>query len=66
MSIKAILEMIPESNFLRIHRSFIVAKSQVVSFTKQDVMLKDLKSTVIPIGRLYAEQTYVALSSISI
>lgn len=63
MSIKAILEMLPELNFLRIHRSFIVAKSQIASFSKQNVVLKDSKSTTIPIGRLYAEQSYATLSN---
>ncbi|MFI3321830.1 MAG: LytTR family DNA-binding domain-containing protein [Rikenellaceae bacterium] len=65
MSIKAILEMLPKSNFLRIHRSFIVAKSQVASFSKQNVVLKDFKYTVIPIGRLYADQSYAALSNVN-
>ncbi|MFI3304294.1 MAG: LytTR family DNA-binding domain-containing protein [Rikenellaceae bacterium] len=64
MSIKAILEMLPESHFLRVHRSFIVAKSQIASFSKQSVVLKDLKSTAIPIGRLYAEQCYSELTMV--
>ncbi|MFR9499744.1 MAG: LytTR family DNA-binding domain-containing protein [Rikenellaceae bacterium] len=62
MSIKAILEMLPETHFLRVHRSFIVAKSRIASFSKQSVVLNDSKATTIPIGRLYAEQCYAELA----
>ncbi|MFI3262792.1 MAG: LytTR family DNA-binding domain-containing protein [Rikenellaceae bacterium] len=63
MSIKAIMEMLPKSIFVRTHRSFIVSKSQIASFSRQNVILKDSKPTVIPVGRLYAEQCYTELTT---
>lgn len=52
--LKNICAMLPESDFLRIHRSFIVSRSKIRSFSKQEVFLSD--STSLPIGRQYAAE----------
>ncbi len=61
MSIKSFVELLPRSEFMRIHRSFAISKSHVASFTKQSVTLRDNKGTTIPVGRNYAEELYTAL-----
>lgn len=45
-------EMLAKNNFLRIHRSFIVAKDKVDAFTATDV---EVSGKQIPIGRSYKE-----------
>lgn len=51
--ISALEEKLPESLFLRIHRSFIVSKNKVSAFTPSSV---ELGGKVLSIGRLYKEQ----------
>ncbi|MES1159182.1 MAG: response regulator transcription factor, partial [Bacteroidota bacterium] len=45
-------ELLSQNNFLRIHRSFIVAKDKITAFTTADV---EINSKQIPIGRSYKE-----------
>ncbi|WP_315824345.1 response regulator transcription factor [Paraflavitalea speifideaquila] len=45
-------ELLAKNNFLRIHRSFIVAKDKIDAFTATDV---EISSKLIPIGRSYKE-----------
>lgn len=52
--LKNIFAMLPEEHFLRIHRSFIVSKSKIKSFNRQEVLLCD--DTTLPIGRQYAAE----------
>ena len=61
MSIKSFVELLPASEFMRVHRSFAISKSHVASFTKQTVTMRDNKNTTIPIGGNYAEELYTAL-----
>lgn len=58
--LKNIRSMLPENEFIRIHRSFIVAKSQITSFNKQAVMINS--KTLLPIGRQYANDVISILS----
>jgi DNA-binding LytR/AlgR family response regulator len=46
-------EMLSQNGFLRIHRSFLVAKSKVDAFSATDV---EIAGKQIPIGRSYKEQ----------
>lgn len=64
MSIKAFMELLPEANFIRIHRSFAISKSEVASFTSRAVKMKDNKGTTIPVGRNYTDELYTALINI--
>lgn len=45
-------ELLARNNFLRIHRSFIVAKDKIDAFTATDV---EVNGKLIPIGRSYKE-----------
>ena len=57
MSLKSILELLPSNNFIRVHRSFIVAKSHVQSYTKKSVKLKS-SDQGLPVGRIYSSELY--------
>lgn len=52
-SISAIEDMLPENQFIRIHRSFIVAIGKVTAYTQHDIEIGGLE---IPIGKLYRHQ----------
>lgn len=52
--LKNIFAMLPHEHFLRIHRSFIVSRSKIKSFSKQGIVLID--GTALPIGRQYAAE----------
>lgn len=51
--ISALEEKLPESMFLRVHRSFIVSKNRVSAFTNTSV---EVGGKTLSIGRLYKEQ----------
>jgi DNA-binding LytR/AlgR family response regulator len=51
-------ELLQNNNFLRIHRSFIVAKNKIDAFSATDV---EIQGKLIPIGRSYKEQVYAQL-----
>ena len=52
-TLKALIDMLPEKGFVRIHRSFVVAADKVTSFNKKEVCLTGGKT--LPIGRQYAD-----------
>lgn len=51
-TISAVEKMLPSNQFLRIHRSFIVALKKVTAFTINDVEIGRIE---LPIGRSYPE-----------
>ncbi len=51
MTLKHIGNELPENEFIRIHRSFIINKSKVRSYNKREVELRN--GNVLPIGRQY-------------
>jgi DNA-binding LytR/AlgR family response regulator len=51
-------ELLTRNNFLRIHRSFIVAKDKIDAFTATDI---EVNGKQIPIGRSYKELVIAAL-----
>ncbi len=51
-------DLLKNKNFLRIHRSFIVAKDKVDAFSATDI---EIQGKLIPIGRSYKEQVYDSL-----
>lgn len=58
--LKNIYTMLPPETFLRIHRSFIVSKSKIKSFTKQEVILNN--GMALPVGRQYASELFAILA----
>lgn len=57
--LKNIFALLPKDYFVRIHRSFIVPKSKIKSFSKQEVTL--CNGISLPIGRQYASEITGAL-----
>ena len=53
MTLKSLVDLLPDNGFIRIHRSFVVAADHVVSFNKKEVCLSN--GRVLPIGRQYAD-----------
>lgn len=52
-SITATEEILPASLFVRVHRSFIVAKDKITAMTHHDIEIGNIE---IPIGRLYRQE----------
>ncbi|CAN5199991.1 LytTR family DNA-binding domain-containing protein [soil metagenome] len=52
-SISSLEEMLPEADFLRIHRSFIVAIDKITAYTPSHI---DIGGQELPIGRLYHKE----------
>ena len=61
-NMKTIQELLPESNFLRIHRSYIVPIEKVEIFSKKRVKLIG-QELFLPVGRFYANHIYDTLIS---
>ena len=61
-NMKTIQEILPEENFLRIHRSYIVPIEKIEMFSKKKIKLIG-KEIFLPIGRLYANHIYDTLIS---
>lgn len=52
--LRNIEEQLPPGEFVRIHRSFVVSRSRVVSFTRTEVILQKTGKS-LPVGKKYAE-----------
>ena len=61
MILKNIGIQLPDSEFIRIHRSYIIPKGKVKSFNRREVELTD--GTTLPIGRQYAADVAAQLSA---
>ena len=52
MSMKSIEEQLPESQFIRIHKSYIISKAAISAVKKTSVFIGDLE---LPVGEMYRE-----------
>lgn len=52
-------ELLNDQNFLRIHRSFIVAKDKIEAYTATDI---EISNKTLPIGRSYREEVMKTLN----
>lgn len=59
-NLKAITDLLPAADFLRIHRSYVVPVASVVSFTRSRGMLKG-REEGLPVGTQYVTQVLEAL-----
>lgn len=59
ISLKVLMTELPETEFVRIHRSFVVARSKVEKYTRKEILLSDGSS--LPVGRMYADEISVNL-----
>jgi len=50
--LKCVLDLLPNGQFMRVHRSFIVNRDTIKSFTKSQI---DIGERFIPVGRSYAK-----------
>jgi DNA-binding LytR/AlgR family response regulator len=57
-SISSVEEMLPEQDFIRTHRSFIVSVQKITSYTQE---LLELDKIEIPIGKLYRNEVMKVL-----
>ena len=60
MSMKKILEKLPNNEFIRVHRSFAVSLSTISSIRNQTILMGD---TTIPIGANYKKEIQDVYSS---
>ncbi len=55
ISLRSMEELLPQGEFIRIHRSFVVAKNRIARFTRAEVTLtKNGRS--LPIGKKYLDE----------
>lgn len=52
ITMKALIDMLPDAEFTRIHKSYIVSLSRIKSFTRTQVVM--INDVVLPVGRSYA------------
>lgn len=52
MSLKKIIELLPVTEFIRIHKSFVVSRSKIDRFTKEYVVVS---GKTLPVGRVYSK-----------
>lgn len=58
LTVQQALALLPEADFVRVHRSFIVSKSRVTGIQKGQLRLD---KHLIPVGNMYAEQLNLLL-----
>jgi len=54
-SIKAILKLLPEDQFIQVHKSYVVALSKIESIERNRIKISD---KLIPVGDLYKKHFY--------
>ena len=54
MSMKDLLELLPDEEFVRIHKSYIVPLKKVVRYTRRMVIIQ-FHSLELPVGRVYSD-----------
>lgn len=59
-TLASVEEMLPEANFIRIHRSYIVAYDKIKAFTPSHIHIVDQE---LPIGRLYSHEVLERLKA---
>lgn len=59
-SMSAVEAMLPEDKFLRVHRSYIILKSKIRSFSNEMIGIGNVE---IPIGKLFKNEVMKSLSS---
>jgi two-component system, LytTR family, response regulator len=52
-SMKRMEELLPQDVFIRIHKSYIICKNKIKSYSNSEVKIKDV---LLPVGKTYKEQ----------
>ncbi|MCK5028221.1 MAG: response regulator transcription factor [Bacteroidales bacterium] len=63
ITMKKIEEKLPDSNFIRVHRSFVVALDKIESIQRNRIIINNIR---IPIGNSYKENFYKRIDEINI
>jgi DNA-binding LytR/AlgR family response regulator len=58
-NLRKITSLLPENEFIRIHKSFIAAKSKISIYTREKVILGE---KTLPVGRVYTENFLLRMS----
>lgn len=58
--LRSIEEQLPQGEFIRIHRSFVVPRNRITRFTRSEVMLAKTGKS-LPVGKKYAEDVMMLL-----
>ena len=53
MSMKSLMEKLPEKDFIRVHRSYIIPFAKVKAVRNKTIYLKNIE---IPVGANYVDQ----------
>lgn len=61
MNLKAAARLLDAHDFIRIHRSFIVAKSRITRYSRKEVYISNLKSA-LPVGRAYSAGFWASMN----
>lgn len=59
LALSDIEEVLQNENFVRVHRSFIVAKDKIEAFSATDI---DINGKQIPVGRAYKDEVWAVLA----
>lgn len=57
INMKGIISMLPDDEFIRIHRSYIIPRSKIKNFSKKKVTLSSGEE--LPVGRLYGDSLQI-------
>jgi DNA-binding LytR/AlgR family response regulator len=60
-TLKDLLEKLPASEFVRVHKSYIVAKAHIASYNKQAVQVRNGKE--LPVGRSFKDDFVKAMDN---
>lgn len=60
ISLRAVEEQLPQGEFVRIHRSFLVPRSRIIGFSRSEVVLGRNGKT-LPIGKKYMDDVIALL-----
>ena len=60
-SLRAVEEQLPDGEFIRIHRSFVVPEKRIAKFSSTEVVLSKCGKR-LPVGKTYSEAAMAVLS----
>lgn len=55
LTLKEVLHLLPETDFLRVHRSFIIAKNQVSKIERNQL---HVGKKIVPVGSMFSEKVF--------
>lgn len=61
ITLRSVEEQLPQGEFIRIHRSFVVSRSRILSFSRTEVTLSKINKS-LPIGKKYVDQVMSLLA----